>query len=99
MSKDADVESDSPIPRHDLNDVKDDTNIDEPFSGHSSYEIINDKSEHHEEIVSFRSKNREGRFEIHTTLHKTFPPPVYSDAFSEHIKNGGFGLSTEPLGS
>jgi len=42
MSKDADVEMDSPISKHDLNDVKDDNNIDEPFSGHSSYEINND---------------------------------------------------------
>jgi len=82
MSKDADVESDSPISRHNSNDVKDDINIDEPFSGHSSYETINDKPEHHEEIVSFRSKSGEGRVKIHTTLHETFLPPVHSDTFS-----------------
>jgi len=81
MSKDADVEGDSPISRHDLNDFKDDINLDEPFSGHSSYEIINDKSEHNEDIVWFRSKNGEGRVKIHTTLHKTFSPPVHSDTF------------------
>jgi len=74
MSKDADVESDSPISRHDLNETKDDNNLDEPLRGHSSYEIINDKQEYSENIVSFRSKNREGGVEIHTTLHETFPP-------------------------
>jgi len=68
MSKNADVESDSPISGHDLNDVKDDIYVDEPLSGYSFYEIINDKSEHNEEIVSFRSKNGEGRVEIHTIL-------------------------------
>jgi len=74
--------SDSPNSKHDLNDVKEDNNINEPFSGHSSYEINNDRSEHNEDVVSFRSKNGEGRVEIHTTLHKTFPPPAHSDILS-----------------
>jgi len=84
MSKDADVESDSPVSKHDLNDVEDDNNIDEPFSGHSSYEIINDKivGLPNEDVVSFRSKKGEGRVEIHTTPHETFPPPVHSDILS-----------------
>jgi len=33
MSKDADVESGSPVSRHDLNETKDDINLDEPLSG------------------------------------------------------------------
>jgi len=82
MSKEADVESDSPISRHDLSDVTDDINIDEPFCGPSFYEIINDKPEHNKEIVSFRSKNWEGRVEMHTTPHETFPSPVHSDTLS-----------------
>jgi len=53
---------------HDLNDVKDDININEPLSGHSSYEAINDRLEPNEETVSFRSKKGAGRIEIHTTL-------------------------------
>jgi len=81
MSKVADVEIDSPISRHDLNDVKDDNNIDDPLSGHSSYEIINDKSEHNQEVVSFKSNNGGSRVEIHITLHENFPPPVHSDTF------------------
>jgi len=74
MSKDADVESDSPVSRHDLNETKDDINLDEPLSGPSSYEIINDKQECSEDIVLFRSKHRDGGIEIHTTLHETLPP-------------------------
>jgi len=74
MSKDADVENDSPVSRHNLNEIKDDINLDEPLSGHSSYEIINDRPEHSEDIVLFRSKHREGGVQIHTTLHEAFPP-------------------------
>jgi len=65
MSKDADVESDSLVFKHDLNETKDDINLDEPLSGHSSYEIINDKIEISKNIVTFRSKKREGGIEIH----------------------------------
>jgi len=107
MSKDAYVESDSPISRHDLSDVKDDINIDKPLSGHSSYEIINDRSEHNEDVVSFKYRNGKRKVEIHTTLHKTFPPPVHSDTLSfdrpvyetPGLKNCGFkncGLVHQP---
>jgi len=66
MSKDSDVESDSPVSKHDLNDVEDEYNIIVP----------------NEHVVSFRSKKGEGGVEIHTTLHETFPPPVHSDVLS-----------------
>jgi len=38
MSKDTDLECDSPISRHELNETKDEMNLDEPVGGHCLYE-------------------------------------------------------------
>jgi len=83
MSEDADVESDSAVSRNDLNETKDDINIDEPLRGHSSYEIVNDRPEHSDDIVSFRSKHSLGRVELKFTIHymKPFHPQCHLTLF------------------
>jgi len=45
MSKDGDLESDSPVSWCNLNETKDDINLDDPVSGQYSYELTNDKVE------------------------------------------------------
>jgi len=45
MAKEADLESDSPVSRYNLDEPKDDSNLDDPIYEQCSYELTNDKVE------------------------------------------------------
>jgi len=80
MSRDNDLESDSPKSRQEINETRDDTNLDEPLNEQQLYETKENNSRIVSDYLYFETLHREGGIEIHTTLHETFPP-----LFSIHI--------------
>jgi len=59
MSKDNDLESDSPVSRHDLDYSESDADLVEPTSGHCSFEVQNDNIDL-DNIVFIRKQTRDG---------------------------------------
>jgi len=77
MSKDADLESDSPVSRRDLDESKDDIKLADPTSGHCSFELQNYRVDPDlDNTVFVRQQNREGG--EHEQLHKFSPPSCSS---------------------